>query len=100
MAESKTAPLVWFVTGCSSGFGASFIKAILKRGDKAIATARNVDSLKELASLGAATMQYAVDVSLDDTKAIIDKAVKIYGRIDVVIANAGYPQYGPVEELR
>ena len=87
---SSTQGLVWLVTGCSSGMGAEFIKAILKNGDRAIATARNVDSLTELADLGAATLQLDVTASLDEIKERINAAVQVYGHIDVLICNAGY----------
>ena len=92
--------LVWLVTGCSTGFGKEFIKNILQRGDKAIATARNVDSLKELASLGAATLQLDVTAPLSELREKVEQAIEIYGHIDVLIANAGYAQTGCVEELR
>ncbi|KAK4553749.1 hypothetical protein LTR86_009247 [Recurvomyces mirabilis] len=91
--------LVWLVTGCSSGFGVDFIKAILERGDRAIATARNIDSLKPLIEAGAASLQLDVSASATEIRGKIDEAVAIYGRIDVLVENAGYAQYGPVEEV-
>lgn len=90
---------VWLVTGCSTGFGYEFIKAILARGDKAIATARNVGSLKELKELGAATMQLDVTAPLSKLRTKIEEIAEIYGRINVLILNAGYAQLGAVEEV-
>ena len=94
-----SAQLVWLVTGCSSGFGAEFIKAILARGDRAIATARNPDALKQLADAGAAALQLDVSAPLTKSKEKVAEAVRIYGRVDVVVANAGYAQFDVVEEL-
>lgn len=91
--------LVWLVTGCSSGFGAEFIKSILKRGDKAIATARKIDNLDGVSKLGAATLELDVRASLGELKDKIQQAVKIYGRIDVLVSNAGFVQLGAVEDL-
>ncbi|EMC91966.1 hypothetical protein BAUCODRAFT_152314 [Baudoinia panamericana UAMH 10762] len=91
--------LVWFVTGCSSGFGQQFIKQALERGDKAIATARNADTLKELADLGAATMQLDVTVPMSEIQKKVRDAIKIYGRIDVCVANAGYTKVAAAEDF-
>ena len=91
--------LVWLVTGCSSGFGVEFIKTILERGDKTIATARNIDSLKPLTDAGAASLQLDVSAPAVEIDEKIKQAIAIYGRVDVLIANAGYSQYGAVEEL-
>lgn len=90
---------VWFVTGCSSGFGEQFIKTILERGDLAIATARRLESIDHLVKLGAKTLQ--LDVSANDTelRQKVEEAISIYGRIDVFVANAGYAVWGPVEEI-
>ncbi|KAL7931888.1 hypothetical protein V8C35DRAFT_329264 [Trichoderma chlorosporum] len=60
------APLVWLVTGCSSGFGRDFVKDILSRGDKVIATARRLESLEDLKKTGAAVLQ--LDVTWDQKR--------------------------------
>lgn len=90
---------VWLVTGCSSGFGEQFVKTIIERGDKAIATARNIDSIKHLADLGAATLQ----LDMTDSRQVMDKkvkeAVEIYGKIDVVVQNAGYGYISTLEDI-
>lgn len=91
---------VWLVTGCSSGLGEAFIKSIIKRGDKAIATARRLESIKDLADLGALTLQLDVTKSeqvLDDK---IKLAWSMYGRIDVLVQNAGYGFFGAMEDVR
>lgn len=91
--------LVWFVTGCSTGFGAEFAKAILAKGDYVIATARKVESLDDLKAMGAATMQMDVNEPSSSIKQKIQEALGIYGRIDVLLSNAGYAEFDPVEHL-
>jgi NAD(P)-dependent dehydrogenase (short-subunit alcohol dehydrogenase family) len=90
--------LVWFVTGCSSGFGEQFVHGILSRGDKVIATGRNLEKLKHLEQAGADILQ--LDVT-DNQKSIFDtmaKAISIYGKIDVLINNAGFISVGTWED--
>ncbi|KAI7538664.1 hypothetical protein KC331_g10216 [Hortaea werneckii] len=91
--------LVWFVTGCSTGFGAEFAKAILSKGDYVIATARNVQNLDSLKAMGAATMQLDVNEPFPNIKEKMQEALGIYGRIDVLLSNAGYAEFDPVEHL-
>lgn len=90
---------VWLVTGCSSGFGEQFIKTIIERGDKAIATARRIESIKHLADLGAATLQ----LDMTDSRKVMDQKIKeawdIYGKIDVVVQNAGYGYICTIEDM-
>lgn len=92
---------IWFITGSSRGFGRQFAKAALERGDKVAATARNTDSLADLvAAHGDAVLQLALDVT---DKAAAFEAVKLahehFGRLDVVVNNAGFGLFGAVEEL-
>ncbi|KAI7228703.1 hypothetical protein KC330_g7789 [Hortaea werneckii] len=91
--------LVWFVTGCSTGFGAEFSKVILSKGDYVIATARNVQNLDGLKAMGAATMQLDVNEPFPNIKEKMHEALGIYGRIDVLLSNAGYAEFDPVEHL-
>ncbi|TVY81555.1 putative oxidoreductase, partial [Lachnellula suecica] len=92
------APLVWLVTGCSSGFGAQFITEILSRGDKAIATSRDPARLASLADAGASVLQLDVTAPQAEIDAQMQKAVSVYGHIDVLINNAGFVALGGVEE--
>lgn len=95
------APLVWLITGCSSGFGAQFVHSALARGDKVIATGRNAETkLKHFDGTGAAIVDLDVSLPEADVKKIVDEAAKIYGRIDVLVNNAGYGLFGAVEETR
>ncbi|CEI68015.1 unnamed protein product [Fusarium venenatum] len=91
--------LVWLVTGCSSGFGSQFVHQILSRGDKIIATARNSARIESLASQGAAVLELDVTDTQDNIDQTIAKAIAIYGRIDVLVNNAGFVAAGSWEDL-
>lgn len=92
---------VWFITGTSRGFGRIWAEAALQRGDKVTATARNTDSLNDLvAKYGDAILPIALDVT-DRTACFsaIEQAQKFFGRLDIVINNAGYGHFGAIEEI-
>ncbi|ETR99736.1 NAD(P)-binding protein [Trichoderma reesei RUT C-30] len=84
------APLVWLVTGCSSGFGREFVHEILKSGDKVIATARRPETLEDLKKAGAAVLQLDVTWDQERINETINNAIAIYGQLDVLINNAAY----------
>ncbi|WP_203657515.1 SDR family NAD(P)-dependent oxidoreductase [Actinocatenispora rupis] len=92
---------VWFVTGSSRGLGREFVRAALERGDRVAATARDTGSLADLtAEYGDAVLPLAMDVT--DPTAVtgaVRRAVEHFGRLDVVVNNAGYAQIGAIEEL-
>ena len=93
---------VWFVTGANSGIGAGVAKAVLQAGDRVVATGRNMDKLRA-AYADAAEENIALvrlDVS-DETQAqaVVTEAVTRFGRIDVLVNNAGYSLIGNFEEL-
>ncbi|WP_084966016.1 SDR family NAD(P)-dependent oxidoreductase [Thermoactinospora rubra] len=92
---------VWFVTGSSRGLGRSFVEAALSRGDKVAATARNAASLDDLVTAyGEAVLPLALDVT--DKAAVFEgvkRAKEHFGRLDVIVNNAGYAQIGAIEEL-
>jgi NAD(P)-dependent dehydrogenase (short-subunit alcohol dehydrogenase family) len=94
-------PKTWFLTGTSRGFGREWAIAALDRGDLVAATARNISSLDDLAaSYGNAVMPIPLDVT--DREAVfaaVRRAYERFGRLDVVVNNAGYGQFGMVEEL-
>jgi NADP-dependent 3-hydroxy acid dehydrogenase YdfG len=92
-------PLVWLVTGCSSGFGEQFIRSILARGDKAIATGRDVSRLNALKEAGAAVLQLDVAAEQSALVAKIQEAIGFFGGIDVLVNNAGYALVGTLEDL-
>ncbi|MEV4460087.1 SDR family NAD(P)-dependent oxidoreductase [Microbispora sp. NPDC049633] len=92
---------VWFVTGSSRGLGRNFVEAALSRGDKVAATARNTTSLDELvAAYGDAVLALELDVT-DKAAAFegVKRAKEHFGRLDVIVNNAGYAQIGAIEEL-
>jgi NAD(P)-dependent dehydrogenase (short-subunit alcohol dehydrogenase family) len=91
----------WFITGASRGFGREFAVAALERGDRVAATARDTSKLDDLsAKYGDAILPIALDVTdkAADTAAV-QQAHAAFGRLDVVVNNAGYGQFGAVEEL-
>lgn len=88
------------ITGASRGFGKLWAEAFLKRGDNVAATARNIETLNELkAAYGDRLLPIALDVtSREQSLNAVEKAVQQFGRIDVLINNAGYGLFGTVEE--
>ncbi|KAJ4313212.1 hypothetical protein N0V84_009538 [Fusarium piperis] len=93
------APLVWLVTGCSSGFGRIFAQQILNRGDAVIATARKVETLDDLSKAGASVMKLDVTDDQDTITGIVKSAMSIHGRIDVLVNNAAFVLGGAWEDL-
>src|SRR5215212_4437752 len=91
----------WFITGTSRGFGREWTAAALERGDRVAATARDPSALDDLVRAhGDAVLPLALDVT--DREAVFDavrRAHERFGRLDVVVNNAGYGQFGMVEEL-
>jgi short-subunit dehydrogenase len=94
-----TCQKVWLITGCSSGIGERLVYEILKRGDKAIATSRNINKLEKLKNEGAKIIKLDVTDTLENIKDIIKTCYSIYGKIDVLVNNAGYLQYGILENV-
>ena len=91
---------VWFITGCSTGFGRELARLVLERGWRAVVTARGVERVADLVAL-APDRELAVDLDVAD-QAQIDAAVRSatdrFGRIDVLVNNAGYGYQSSVEE--
>ena len=92
---------VWFITGASRGFGREWTIAALDRGDKVAATARDTATLDDLvAKYGDALLALELDVDDRDADiAAVNQAHDHFGRLDIVVNNAGYGQFGFVEEL-
>ncbi|HEY4095919.1 MAG TPA: SDR family oxidoreductase [Baekduia sp.] len=91
----------WFITGTSRGFGREWASAALQRGDRVAGTARDPRTMDDLvAEYGDALLPMELDVT--DREAAFDavrQAHEHFGRLDVVVNNAGYGQFGMVEEL-
>ena len=92
---------VWFVTGASRGFGHVWTKAALRRGDKVVATARDPGTLAELVSTyGDAVLALPLDVTdRDGVFAAVSQAHLHFGRLDVILCNAGYGYLSAIEEI-
>ncbi|WP_047497609.1 oxidoreductase [Terriglobus sp. TAA 43] len=89
---------VWLVTGASRGLGAEIAKAILAAGDTLVATARKTEALDYLGA-PENLLKVALDVTNEEqVKAAVSKALAKFGRIDVLVNNAGYGLLGAVEE--
>jgi NAD(P)-dependent dehydrogenase (short-subunit alcohol dehydrogenase family) len=89
---------VWLITGTSSGFGRQITDAALARGDRVVATARNTRPLGDLVG---DTNACVVELDVLDAKqrdAAVAAAIRQFGRIDVLVNNAGRTQVGAVEE--
>src|SRR6202163_4811837 len=92
---------VWFITGTSRGFGREWAIAALERGDKVAATARDTATLADLSEkFGDAILPIQLDVTDHDADfAAVAQAHDHFGRLDIVVNNAGYGQFGFIEEL-
>ncbi|HWJ92384.1 MAG TPA: oxidoreductase [Flavisolibacter sp.] len=92
---------VWIITGASSGFGAELTKAVIEKGDQVVATFRK----EELAAAfsqqyGKAGLGVMLDVTREDQiRNAVQQSVRKFGRIDVLVNNAGYGTIGAIEEF-
>ncbi len=91
---------VWFITGCSTGFGKELAKLVLAKGWKAVVTARKPEQLQDVV---AGHEQDALALQLDVTdasqvKQAVQQAEAKFGRIDVLVNNAGYGYLAAIEE--
>jgi NAD(P)-dependent dehydrogenase (short-subunit alcohol dehydrogenase family) len=96
MSTNKT----WFITGASKGFGLLFIEQLLAKGDTVAATSRRLTDLEKAA--GAHPNFLPLEVNLTDEQSVktaIDATIAKFGKLDVVVNNAGYGLLGAIEEL-
>ncbi|KAF8140725.1 hypothetical protein K438DRAFT_1692543 [Mycena galopus ATCC 62051] len=90
---------VWLITGTSSGFGECLVKSVLARGDRVVATARNLTKMQHLPqSENIRFLELDITSGEAAIKSIITTAVGFWGRIDVLVNNAGYGAKGITEE--
>ncbi|AXC12712.1 3-oxoacyl-[acyl-carrier protein] reductase [Acidisarcina polymorpha] len=92
---------VWLVTGCASGLGRDIAEAVLASGDRLMATARDPHRLNNLVKQYGEQVQIAALDVADEAaaKAAVEKTVHSFGRLDVVVNNAGYGDVAPFEQL-
>ncbi|GAA2167579.1 SDR family NAD(P)-dependent oxidoreductase [Pedococcus bigeumensis] len=95
MSPAPTGPVL--VTGCSSGIGLATAQALLDAGHIVYATARRPETLTGLASSGARTL--ALDVTSEESMSVAVKSIEAeHGRVGALVNNAGYGEYGTIEE--
>jgi short-subunit dehydrogenase len=98
---SSHAPRIWFITGCSTGFGREIAQQALAQGDKVIATARKIEHIQDLEKKYPQTAKaLPLDVTnktmVEDT---VQKGLEAFGHVDVLVNNAGYGLSGTIEEV-
>lgn len=97
-------PLVWLITGCASGFGASLSIVALKAGHKVIATSRNPSKspelVKQIEELGGVWLQLDMNEERARLQNVIELGTEKFGPIDVLVNNAGISIIGAVEDTR
>ncbi len=97
---SSTNTKVWFITGCSTGFGRELAKSVLDRGHRAVVTARDPAKVEDIAK-GRVDRALVLELDVTDpveVRAAVTSAEKHFGRIDVLVNNAGIGYFGAVEE--
>lgn len=89
---------VWFITGCTSGFGRALVNVVRARGERVVATARRPGALADLE--GEDVLTLGLDVTREDQiESALDATVERFGRVDVLVNNAGIGFVGALEEM-
>lgn len=91
---------VWFITGCSTGFGRNLAQEVLQNGERVAVTARNTDDIQELVNQFPETA-FAIQLDVtnpEQVKNAVQQALDKFGRIDVLVNNAGIGYFGALEE--
>ena len=99
MATNTRATPVWLITGCSTGLGRALAERVIEHGHRVVATARDPKQIQDIVSGNANALGLALDVT--NTKQVSDavaQAERAFGRIDVLVNNAGYGYLAAVEE--
>lgn len=92
---------VWFITGASTGFGRLLAQEVLKSGGKVVVTARKLDKVADLEAQYPQTVKaLALDVTnTGQVDSVVAQAIEKFGRVDVLVNNAGYGVAGAIEEV-
>jgi NAD(P)-dependent dehydrogenase (short-subunit alcohol dehydrogenase family) len=92
---------VWFITGASKGLGLALTKLLLSKGDKVASTSRNIEEFtKNITEHQENFLPLEVDITADESvKNAVKQAVDKFGRLDVIVNNAGYSLVGSMEEI-
>jgi NAD(P)-dependent dehydrogenase (short-subunit alcohol dehydrogenase family) len=98
ITSAITKQSVWFLTGCSTGFGRELAKQLLDRGNRVVVTARNPEALSQFAGIDNALVQELDVTDPAQVAAATLAAEKRFGRIDVLVNNAGIGYFAAVEE--
>jgi NAD(P)-dependent dehydrogenase (short-subunit alcohol dehydrogenase family) len=93
-----TGQSVWFITGCSTGFGRELAKQLLARGNRVVVTARNPKALTEFAGMENALVQRLDVTDAAQIATAVQAAETRFGHIDVLVNNAGIGYFAAVEE--
>src|ERR1700755_2268805 len=92
---------VWLISGANTGIGLEIALKALKEGDKVIAAVRNPDKIPDsLQGPGVSPLQFDLSWSQEKINDFMSRAVDAFGRIDVLVNNAGYAYMGAIEEVR
>jgi len=100
---SQTKPHVWLITGCSAGFGKSLALLVLKAGHHVIATSRTPSNspqlVKQVEGLGGIWLSLDLTASKETMQKVVEEGTKKWGRIDVLVNNAGMSVLGALENF-
>lgn len=101
-SASNKSGKVWFITGSSRGFGRIWTEAALKRGDKVAATARKLESIADFKEkYGSNVLPLELDVTNNEqVKSAVEQAYAHFGKLDIVLNNAGYSLVSTIEEAK
>lgn len=101
MSKESSSPRTWLITGASKGFGQALVDAIASRGERVVGTFRNPEQAREFEQRHPG-VGFGVELDVTDAQAIplcIQQALDYLGHIDVLVNNAGYGQFGALEDL-
>lgn len=96
--NSNASSLTWLVSGCSSGIGRELVLQALARNQRVIATGRSAERLSDLKAKGAHVFEVDINQSPEVLNVFAQEILNEFGKIDMLVNNAGYTQMGTIEE--